>query len=334
MPRRESKNETNIPRLDWVPNHDIFSHYVCVKCSHENNVHFGDQFPDNDDVYENAAWECKNCNYVHSKQSPLPVAGINNNPTPYASWPADVVTSGSLPVERFWQAFFRNATENAEVFWKQCNTCGRILPNSNFSRHKDWGPLEKQMECRACKAVINALLNPKRTKQQLYESSVKRRTAELLMKEDSEAINIDELFDRFNGKCFKTGQLLDKNNRGSWAVDHILPSKWLYPLSISNAALLSTEANANKSDMWPSKFYSNEELKNLAEIAGANLALISRKDPIINENIDVDACVGRFLTVRSATDLEKRIEGLHKLLEDYGLSDRLSDEHKKMLGLS
>jgi CRISPR/Cas system Type II protein with McrA/HNH and RuvC-like nuclease domain len=182
--------------------------------------------------------------------------------------------------------------------------------------------------------VINALLNPKRTKQQLYESSVKRRTAELLMKEDSEAINIDELFDRFNGKCFKTGQLLDKNNRGSWAVDHILPSKWLYPLSISNAALLSTEANANKSDMWPSKFYSNEELKNLAEIAGANLALISRKDPIINENIDVDACVGRFLTVRSATDLEKRIEGLHKLLEDYGLSDRLSDEHKKMLGLS
>ena len=74
--------------------------------------------------------------------------------------------------------WIKNADRNSsvEAYWKQCNTCGRILPGRAFSGHAGWGPLEKQMECRSCKAVINTNLNPKRTKEQLHESSARRGT--------------------------------------------------------------------------------------------------------------------------------------------------------------
>lgn len=190
------------------------------------------------------------------------------------------------------------------------------------------------MECRSCKAVINTNLNPKRTKEQLHESAAKRRTAELLLAGENERLNLEDLFKRFGRKCFKTGKTLDINKRETWAIDHILPSRWLYPLSMRNAALLSTEANNNKRDKWPSEFYTNNELKRLAGITGADLELMSSKKPIINPNIDVDACVTRMLTVRSATDISRRIKDLKKLLEDYGLVENLSEQNKRILGYS
>ncbi len=92
------------------------------------------------------------------------------------------------------------------------------------------------MECRSCKSVINADLNPKRTKEQLHESSVRRRIADLLLEGENERIDFKELFDRFGNRCFKTGKMLNINDRGSWAIDHILPSRFLYPLRKNNAA--------------------------------------------------------------------------------------------------
>ncbi|MFH1178235.1 MAG: hypothetical protein V1711_00710 [bacterium] len=182
--------------------------------------------------------------------------------------------------------------------------------------------------------MINTNLNPKRTKEQLHESSARRRTADLLLVGEHERLDLKDLFKCFGGRCFKTGKPLDFKNRKSWAIDHILPSKWLYPLTKENAALLSKGANDNKNDRWPSEFYTNEELKHLSTITGANLELIAKKKPIINANIDVDACVTRMLTVRGATDLTKRIKELKKLLEDYNLVSRLSAQNKKILGYS
>lgn len=332
MPRRQTKNKTNIPRIEGISMRDAHVHYVCVSCGLSNFVNIGSDLLSPKEAYETQEWVCQGCGFVHSKNAPLPVEDQDGNPTPFASWSSVAHDEGELAVLRFWEAFFRGATEKREVYWKQCNTCGRILPENDFSRHVDWGPLEKQMECRACKAVINTDLNPKRTKEQLHESSSRRRAAELLLNGQNERLSLRDLFDRFEGRCFKTGIELDYDDRGSWAVDHVLPSRWLYPLSITNAALLSTDANNNKRDRWPSEFYTNEELKRLAAITGADLALISSTEPIINPNIDVDACVSRFLTVRGATSLTKRIGELKKLLEDYNLVDQLSAENKKMLG--
>jgi hypothetical protein len=234
---------------------------------------------------------------------------------------------------RFWEGFFRIATENSEAYWKQCNVCGRILPFSAFSKHSGWGILERQMECRSCKGAINAVLNPKRTKQQLQESSVRRRIADLFVESENQNIDIEDLFKRFDSKCFKTGKELDINQRNTWNIDHILPSKNLYPLNVANAALLSTEANSNKRDMWPSKFYTNNELIELARITSANLELLSSPKPIMNHNIDVNNGVAKYLQVREMSDLPKRIKEIKKILEVYQLTDNLSDENKKLLGL-
>jgi CRISPR/Cas system Type II protein with McrA/HNH and RuvC-like nuclease domain len=188
------------------------------------------------------------------------------------------------------------------------------------------------MECRSCKGAINAVLNPKRTKQQLHESSVRRRIADLLVEGENEKVDIKDLFKRFGSKCFKTGIKLDIKKRSSYEIDHILPSKWLYPLKKENACLLSADANANKKGKWPSEFYTNNELIELAKITGADLALISSKTPIINTNINVNSCVERYLQVREKSHLPKRIKELKKIITDYNLVVKLSVANKKLLG--
>jgi hypothetical protein len=189
------------------------------------------------------------------------------------------------------------------------------------------------MECRSCKGAINAVLNPKRTKQQLQASLVRRRIADLFVEANNVSIDIEDLFKRFDSKCFKTCKQLNIDDRSSWNIDHILPSKYLYPLSVENAALLSSEANSNKRDMWPSKFYTNNELINLAKITGANLELISSTIPIINHNINVNNGVTKYLQVREMSDLPKRVKEIKKILEVYQLTDNLSEDNKKLLGL-
>ncbi|MDI6774552.1 MAG: hypothetical protein QME60_04040 [Verrucomicrobiota bacterium] len=175
-------------------------------------------------------------------------------------------------------------------------------------------------------------MNPKRTKQQLHESAARRRVADMLLAGENERLSFPALFARFDGKCFKTGKPLDMTRRQTWAVDHILPSRYLYPLTTSNAALLSKQANDNKRDRWPSEFYTNNELIELARITGADLTLLASKSVVVNPNIDVDACVTRFLSVRERSNLAKRISELKRLLEDCDLTGKLSAANKKMLG--
>lgn len=324
MPRRKTKHRTGLPRIKGIGKgvHNAWIGYVCINCEVLNLFSIGDKLLDSNETYSTAKWSCSKCEYLHSKDSPLP----------FREWPAEYTDPTSIKCQRFWQAFFRIATENKEAYWKRCNACGRILPSNAFSRHIGWGPLEKQMECRSCKGAINAYLNPKRTKQQLYESNIKRRVGDLLLEGENQHIYIDDLFRRFNGKCFKTGVKLNKKDRGSWEIDHILPSSWLYPLTKENAALLSKEANDNKRNKWPSHFYTNNELINLARLTGADLDLLSQKEPIVNTRIDVDKCVTRYLQVRERSNLSKRIKELKRLLEDYRLIDKISLKNKKLLG--
>ena len=326
MTRRKSKNITGLKRIPGIGTkvHQAWVGYICLKCKRLNAFPIGNELLDPKVVYENAKWICSSCKYIHNKDSNLP----------FRNWPREFTDSKSIKVQRFWEAFFRMATEHPESYWKLCNTCGRFLPFSSFSKHKGWGPLERQMECRSCKGAVNAKLNPKRTKEQLHESSSRRRVADLLLKGENQKIDIKELFGRFGSKCFKTKSSLDINKRSSWAIDHILPSKYLYPLTIENAALLSTNANDNKREKWPSEFYTNNELIELAKITGADLSLLSSKDPIVNTNIDVDACVSRYLQVREKSNLKKRISELKKLLESNGIVDKLTDKNKKLLGYS
>ncbi len=281
MARRTQTNETGIDRIPLEHSvHDAWASYICVNCKHMNYVHIGDTLLTPEQALQTQQWECSACGYMHSKDADLPEY--------WDHWNPELLEQENLTVERFWQGFFRVATENPESYWKMCNACGRILPNNAFSKHIGWGPLEKQMECRACKGAINAVLNCQRTPEQLRESSIRRRIADLLVSDYNEKIDVKALFERFDGKCFKTGKPLDINKSGSWHIDHILPSRYLYPLTTQNAALLCSEANSNKRDRWPSEFYSPQELVRLARITGADLTLLSSHTPIVNTRIDVN----------------------------------------------
>ena len=323
MTRRKTVNTTGLSRIEGIPVHDAWVGFICLSCKELNNINIGNSLIDPRAAYEACEWKCTKCDYIHSRNSDLP----------FEHWDERFRLAESIITQRFWEGFFKIATEHRESYWKQCNTCGRILSFSSFSKHSGWGSLERQMECRSCKGAINAVLNPKRTKQQLHESSVRRRIADLLVEGENETIDIAELFKRFEGKCFKTGIILDINKRETWGIDHIIPSRWLYSLKKENAALLSKDANSNKRDKWPSEFYTNNELIELAKKTGADLSLISSKTPVINTNINVDSCVERFLQVREKSHLPKRITELKKILLDYKLVDKLSEGNKRMLGL-
>lgn len=327
MTRRKTVNETGISRIEIEGSfHDAYAMYSCVNCGHINLVNVGQKLLNPIEALNTQKWECGKCGFIHSKNSDLPDS--------WSNWAPELLECSELTVERFWTAFFRSATENQEAYWKKCNVCGRVLPNANFSKHVGWGPLEKQMECRACKGAINAVLNCKRTVEQLRESGIRRRIADMFVEDHNEKINIDELFKRFDSKCFKTGKQLDKIKKGSWHIDHILPSKYLYPLTVRNACLLSNEANSNKRDKWPSEFYTTQELVELAKITGADLSLISNNIPIINNNIDVNRGVERYLTIRNKVDLSKRVAEIRKVIHDYNLENLLSDNNKKILGIT
>ena len=323
MTRRQTKNITGIVRLPGIPYHDAWVCFICINCREVNTLKIGDKLLSPTNAYQNAKWECLHCGFVHSRNSDLP----------FTSLPPDKTLSGTVTAQRFWQAFFSVSTEHAESYWKQCNVCGRILPFSSFSKHSNWGPLQRQMECRACKAAINSILNPKRTNQQLFESSINRRLGDMLLSGDNEYISIDELFVIFNNKCFKCKKPLDKRKRNTLAIDHILPSKYLYPLTYPNAALLCKQCNDNKRDRWPSDFYTNNELIDLARLTGANLHLLSSHKPIINTSIDVDACITRVLSVRERSNLRKHLTELKRMIVQYGLATKISDKNRKILGI-
>ncbi len=323
MVRRKTKNRTGIPRIEGIPYHDAWISYTCINCGIRNYENIGKELLCPDHAYKGCRWTCSSCKFTHSRNADLP----------FSTWPEQATDQEGTPARRFWKAFFRSATEKPESYWKQCNVCSRILPNNDFSRHIGWGPLEKQIECRDCKAVINAELNPKRTSEQLREAASKRRIAELLIADSNEKPNVKDLFDRFQSRCFKTKIPLDIEKTATWQIDHTLPSRYFYPLSIENATLLSAEANQNKSDMWPSEFYTNTELTELARITGASLELLSSSEPVFNPNIDVNACVERYLNVRDQSNLLKRVKELKTLLEKHNLTVHLSDETARLLGL-
>ncbi len=322
MARRKIVNRTGINRIEGIAFHDAWVAYTCVNCQALNLVKIGQQLLKPNDAFEECVWVCTQCEFVHSKEADIPLR----------NWDDLLRSADSEPAEYFWKGFFRAATEHAESYWKQCNACGRVLPFLAFSRHIGWGPLERQMECRACKGAINAVLNPKRTHQQLHEASVRRRVADLFLEGENEPVDIDDLFERFGGRCFKTKQALDKQARDTWAIDHILPSKWLYPLTQTNAALLSRTANEAKRDRWPSEFYTNSELIELARLTGADLTLLTQATPVVNHRIDINRGVERYLQVREQSDLAKRIKEIRKIIRFYALEDHLSTANQRLLG--
>jgi len=185
--------------------------------------------------------------------------------------------------------------------WKYCRVCewlqpiGETISRTRSTRGKTIGSAfhyhkpnsrsfrsERQLECKACKREINRVLNPLRTSDQHRESAQRRRMYALVAGEagklDSKAV-----FERFGGKCFNCSKRLTWAKRGAkdLVIDHTLPIYYLWPVTTESATLLCKGCNAEKSDRWPSEYYSRSKLQRLAVLTGIPLGVL-RGPPILN----------------------------------------------------
>lgn len=132
-----------------------------------------------------------------------------------------------------------------------------------------------QLECRFCKKFeVNAAHNPQRTAAQMKEDGARRRAFELLLEHlygGSPQLNhrdifrselADEVWERFDGRCFKCGTTLATPR--DMQLDHTRPLAMLWPLDRSATALCATH-NSEKRDRPPVEFYTNAELEQLSK---------------------------------------------------------------------
>jgi hypothetical protein len=129
--------------------------------------------------------------------------------------------------------------------------------------------------------------NKLRSSQQLFEGSLGSRTRGLttaLYLNDNKP-SIDEIFKKFNGKCFATDKVLDINDRSSFEIDHFMPASGYHPLNSNTAVLLSPEANQRKKDHHPYKFYGPEKFKKLCELLDYDVDNIKDVNYILNDEV-------------------------------------------------
>jgi len=173
-----------------------------------------------------------------------------------------------------------------------------LLPISNFTINRGSKQYHRmnidgntyQPYCKESKKLYqNIAGNGMRDKNQLLEGSQGSRTRSLLTaiccNNKNKPPKIEEIFEKFGGKCFKTGKELDINDRKSYEIDHLMPASGYFPLNTNTATLLSREANQSKNDIHPKKFYGQEKFKKLCEILSYPIDKISDENYTLNDDV-------------------------------------------------
>lgn len=150
-----------------------------------------------------------------------------------------------------------------------------------------------QPYCKESKRLYqNSVGNKMRDKNQLIEGTQGSRTRGLLTslyyKNEDKCPEIEKIFEKFDNKCFKTGKILDIDDRGSYEIDHLMPASGYFPLNNNTATLLSTEANQAKNDTHPKKFYGDEKFSKLCEILEYPIDKISDECYTLNDDVLYD----------------------------------------------
>ena len=152
-----------------------------------------------------------------------------------------------------------------------------------------------------CKKVYNSIKNKTRLTDQHREASQKRRM--YLALSGSAKINSEEIYKRFDYCCFKCKKDLRKVDAKERPLDHTLPAVFLWPLTTENATLLCREHNTEKSGKWPSAYYSDNELKQLAVLTGVQYETLTGQphyNPEALERLKTSEQVDQLLTKYAA----------------------------------
>lgn len=150
-----------------------------------------------------------------------------------------------------------------------------------------------QLECRFCKKFeVNAAHNPQRTASQMKEDSARRRAFELLLdylyegtpslrySQETGSDLAADVFERFNGRCFKCNKVFD--HEGEMHLDHTRPLALLWPLD-KYATALCAQHNSEKRDRLPRDYYSEDEIGRLAVITELSF------EELLDEHSNVEA---------------------------------------------
>ncbi len=198
--------------------------------------------------------------------------------------------------------------------YKYCIICNTIKPLDLFDRHSA-RKSGHQGECRLCKAVYNSIKNKTRLTDQHREASQKRRM--YLNLSGNAKIESEEIYKRFDYRCFKCKKDLRKVDAKERPLDHTLPVVFLWPLTTENATLLCREHNGEKSGKWPSAYYSDNELRALAVLTGVQYDTLAGQphyNPEAIGRLKISEQVDRLLT-NYAVYMEEIIKLRNRVLE-------------------
>lgn len=193
-----------------------------------------------------------------------------------------------------------------------------------------------QLECKACKKFfVNAPLNPQRNAQQFKEDGLRRRAIEVLVNKllDKNLVHFEferrtkkefskHIWENFDGRCFKCNKKLPLDEMH---LDHTMPLAYLYRLDESATCLCGSH-NSQKSDNFPSDYYSNDELERLSEITGLSMEVLRYKG--VNRTVlqllvdNVEWFYDDFLT---EPDYQKVRGGIKT-------ADKINDSLKRVIG--
>ena len=185
---------------------------------------------------------------------------------------------------------------NGELFM-YCRHCPiqELLPIDSFTTnktqtttytHKD--RLCHQSFCIECKQTyVNTgpAGNSSRTTDQFLEDCGARlRGITFKVLNEKNKVDYKKLWEKYDGKCFKCDISILFENTGDKGLDHTLPHSLYWNFSTEDSTLLCTHCNGSKSDKWPSRFYTEDELKRLSKMTGIDLNILSGK-PHYNPNV-------------------------------------------------
>lgn len=202
--------------------------------------------------------------------------------------------------------------------YKYCIVCNTLKPLSYFDHHAA-RKSGRQGECRLCKKAYNEIKNGTRLTDQHREAAQKRRL--LLDVAGSPKIQSSVIRERYKCHCFNCNKDLSHvASEKDRPLDHTLPVFYLWPLSTENATLLCRKCNSEKSGKWPSEFYDDAHLRELAIKTGIDYLLLSG-DPQYNPEaiaaLKDEATVDKLLE-KYAAYMDEVIKLRNRILKDTG----------------
>lgn len=215
--------------------------------------------------------------------------------------------------------------------YKYCLLCCTLKPIDLFDNHGS-RKSGRQGECKLCKNPYNAIKNGTRLTDQHREAAQKRRL--LIEISGNPKIRSKEVEKRFKHKCFNCGKDLSKvTSAKEKPMDHTLPVYYLWPLTTESATLLCRDCNGNKTGSWPSTFYNDKKLHELAVITGLDYDLLAGEaqyNPAALKSLQTPEEVDALLTKFSAY-MDELIKLRNRILKDTGIdffktSTKISEE--------